>query len=1080
MKIESLRLKNLNSLYGEWSIDFTVPEFTANGIFAITGPTGAGKSTLLDGICLALYGRTPRLDRINKGGNEVMSRGTGECAAEVVFSSGHGRFCCHFSHHRARKKADGRLADAKHEIADADSGKVLATKKREVARLVEQFTGMDFDRFTRSILLAQGGFAAFLQATPDKRAPVLEQITGTKIYSEISCRVHERLREEQKKLELLQAATQGISVLSAEEEQQLVCRHQVLEQQEKDMAGKAELIAAAIQWQSELASLEQELASCVKEAEEVQTAQAGFASKRKRLESGRRAAELEAEFAALAARRQLQQQEQNALSKEERELPALEQKRATLEKAATELSGQLEQIKKVQQSEAALGKEVRGIDLKRGEKVKEEKRVVQEQNKNKKLLARRKHTRKQLAAKLAGAEKEQEKTAHYLAEHGADAGLVSRFSAIDQQLQQLLTSGNDLLDKKKEAARAQAELTQARQQQERHQHHLADCKKRHEEALGKTKALQQEQNTLLAGQLPREYRAELENLNEKRVLLQRIATLEDDRNKLVDDSPCPLCGSLDHPYAQGNIPEPDEVEKRIRTLSGLLEQITVLDEEIKKQQLQEKQTVARLGDAEKKVALAGECCRQADNTMLRLQEELQTLEKNSQKLRKHVLENLSPFGISDLFENDIESLSCHLRTRLETWQYHVEKKQAMAGDMEGIRADIIKEDAALSALLEHIDARAESLAEIRAEREQLERQRHELYGKKDPDEQEAQLIRQVDEAEKSLLEKQKTRDELQEQIAGVKSRIQTLKDSTDARKPILHTLAQDFQRSCVQAGFADESTFAREKLAADELQSLEQQAKKLDERLADVAARRKDRQEKLAAVQAKQITTLAAQELKKQHLELSVSLKKLREESGAIKQELRNNSKAVQQLKTQQKKIAGQQQESVKWQKLHSLIGSADGKKYRNFAQGITFELMVAHANQQLDKMTDRYLLIRDPHEPLELNVVDNYQAAEVRSTKNLSGGESFIVSLALALGLSQMAGRKTRVDSLFLDEGFGTLDEEALETSLETLAGLNRQGKLIGIISHIPALKERIAAQIVITPVSGGRSVVSGPGCQG
>ncbi|RUM37525.1 MAG: chromosome segregation protein SMC, partial [Desulfobulbus sp.] len=321
MKIESLRLKNLNSLYGEWSIDFTVPEFTANGIFAITGPTGAGKSTLLDGICLALYGRTPRLDRINKGGNEVMSRGTGECAAEVVFSSGHGRFCCHFSHHRARKKADGRLADAKHEIADADSGKVLATKKREVARLVEQFTGMDFDRFTRSILLAQGGFAAFLQATPDKRAPVLEQITGTKIYSEISCRVHERLREEQKKLELLQAATQGISVLSAEEEQQLVCRHQVLEQQEKDMAGKAELIVAAIQWQSELASLEQELASCVKEAEEVQTAQAGFASKRKRLESGRRAAKLEAEFTALAARRQLQQQEQNALSKAERELP---------------------------------------------------------------------------------------------------------------------------------------------------------------------------------------------------------------------------------------------------------------------------------------------------------------------------------------------------------------------------------------------------------------------------------------------------------------------------------------------------------------------------------------------------------------------------------------------------------------------------------------------------------------------------------------------------------------------------------------------------------------------------------------
>lgn len=159
-------------------------------------------------------------------------------------------------------------------------------------------------------------------------------------------------------------------------------------------------------------------------------------------------------------------------------------------------------------------------------------------------------------------------------------------------------------------------------------------------------------------------------------------------------------------------------------------------------------------------------------------------------------------------------------------------------------------------------------------------------------------------------------------------------------------------------------------------------------------------------------------------------------------------------------------------------IGSADGKKYRNFAQGLTFELMVSHANRQLEKMTDRYLLIRDEKQPLELNVVDSYQAGEIRSTKNLSGGESFIVSLTLALGLSKMANQKVWVDSLFLDEGFGTLDEEALETALETLSGLQQDGKLIGIISHVSALKERISTQINITPVSGGRSSLSGPGC--
>ena len=138
---------------------------------------------------------------------------------------------------------------------------------------------------------------------------------------------------------------------------------------------------------------------------------------------------------------------------------------------------------------------------------------------------------------------------------------------------------------------------------------------------------------------------------------------------------------------------------------------------------------------------------------------------------------------------------------------------------------------------------------------------------------------------------------------------------------------------------------------------------------------------------------------------------------------------------------------------------------------------MVNHANKTLTKMSDRYLLVRDLSHPLELNVIDNHQAGEIRSTSNLSGGESFIVSLALALGLAAMASRKVQVDSLFLDEGFGTLDEESLEVALETLSTLQQEGKIIGIISHVPLLKERIGVQIQITAGLGGRSKILGPG---
>ena len=213
--------------------------------------------------------------------------------------------------------------------------------------------------------------------------------------------------------------------------------------------------------------------------------------------------------------------------------------------------------------------------------------------------------------------------------------------------------------------------------------------------------------------------------------------------------------------------------------------------------------------------------------------------------------------------------------------------------------------------------------------------------------------------------------------------------------------------------------------------------------------------------------------------EYDESLKNLREEISGLRHRLNDNAAAVVRMKGKKTEMEAQGRECLRWDKLHDLIGSADGKKYRNFAQGLTFDMMIGHANRQLQKMSDRYLLIRDNDQPLELNVVDSYQGGEIRSTKNLSGGESFIVSLALALGLSHMASRNVRVDSLFLDEGFGTLDEESLDTALETLASLQQDGKLIGVISHVPALKERISARIEVAPRTGGRSLIKGPGCR-
>ena len=153
---------------------------------------------------------------------------------------------------------------------------------------------------------------------------------------------------------------------------------------------------------------------------------------------------------------------------------------------------------------------------------------------------------------------------------------------------------------------------------------------------------------------------------------------------------------------------------------------------------------------------------------------------------------------------------------------------------------------------------------------------------------------------------------------------------------------------------------------------------------------------------------------------------------------------------------------------LHSLIGSASGDKFRRFAQGLTLDNLVVLANQQLDKLHGRYQLIRKENEGLGLSVVDTWQGDVLRDTKTLSGGESFLVSLALALSLSDLVSYKTSIDSLFLDEGFGTLDAETLDVALDALDNLNASGKMIGVISHIEAMKERIPTQLKVIKRNG------------
>ena len=158
---------------------------------------------------------------------------------------------------------------------------------------------------------------------------------------------------------------------------------------------------------------------------------------------------------------------------------------------------------------------------------------------------------------------------------------------------------------------------------------------------------------------------------------------------------------------------------------------------------------------------------------------------------------------------------------------------------------------------------------------------------------------------------------------------------------------------------------------------------------------------------------------------------------------------------------------------MNKLIGSASGKVFSQFAQSLTLDALLVQANAHLEGLSRRYSLMRVPGEDLLLQIIDHYHGEEVRSINSLSGGESFLVSLALALGLATLSARDTQIGSLFIDEGFGTLDPDTLDVALSSLEALQASGRQVGLISHVPGMAERIGIQVQVIPRGGGRSIV-------
>lgn len=973
MKILRIRLNNLNSLKGEHFVDLTEEPLASAGLFAITGPTGAGKSTLLDAITLALFGKAARYGN-ESNPEHVMSRHCGQCSAEVEFEVPSGVFRAVWERRRARNKADGKLQQPTRYIYDS-VGQPLAQQIREAEVIIENLLGLNYDRFLRSALLAQGEFARFLKAKEDERAELLESLTGTGIYSRLGQRAHLEATRREADLQAKEAGLQRIPILSDDERTEL-----------------GRLIDEGAQ---ELKDLDKEIERSVRMLEKINTLETAGANERKADE----------ELKQIAA-------EQDASSAD---LERLRLHRLTNPFA--------EDLGRLESAENALALSIHNHRLAIGRHGNAKEGLVRASRllraATQKALEHCRQTEKEARNIINESGKAVASAQSWISEHQQDSGLanqVGELAAAIGDLKNARHAFDALWSDWKDAAfeiladEAAGALDEAKTIRESELAGMLDG--------FLEKATKQRQVLLNEGkEAKRQFDLRKDHLEKARL----IAKLDDHRHALEEGEACPLCGALDHPFAEGAVPNLE---------------ISALEEEAK--------------NAEEKLDEVREAFQNLDRKLKRLEADRERLLVSIRKrevLRDELADKLRPLAAEVPAPGGEDALRREFQKREQDYRNRV---------LELNRAeDVVKQ----------AEARATAAAK---EIELLEGKAAKLQSV--PDEPMAVAIAageipSLNEAEESWSEAVILENATGNQTGDRKRDQETAEaDLAKIKKP-LEELAE-------ASGFETLERLKLARLQSSEAERFERIDKQLADRATAANALLKQAREARQVLLAENVPVGEEAEIfKSNQSERKLNRDRLFEIQTTRRLGFETDNGNRKLREETDRELEQERKSLVVWRKLRELIGSHDGGKFRKYAQSISLDILIRHANRHLVRLSDRYRIVRDQEGALNLQIEDLHQAGVRRPMSSLSGGESFLASLALALGLSDLAGRTVRIDSLFIDEGFGSLDPETLEVAIDALESLRQNHKTVGVISHVGLLKERISTQIVVEKQAGGVS---------
>ncbi|MBV7525668.1 MULTISPECIES: AAA family ATPase [unclassified Pseudomonas] len=1210
MKILAIRLKNLASLAGPFEIDFTAEPLASAGLFAITGPTGAGKSTLLDALCLALFGAVPRLNNTGRDAKvpdadgeiatgdprTLLRRGTGEGYAEVDFVGVDGRrYRARWEANRARDKAAGKLQASRQSLRDIDQDQLLASQKGEYKTQLEAALGLNFEQFTRAVMLAQSEFSAFLKADDNDRSELLEKLTDTALYTRLGRRAFDKTKEARETHKLLQDQASGVTPLSPEARAELDERLNQAQQQLKTQQAQLKQLELQDTWLKDLRRLQDEHLAASEQLQSAQTHWEALASERLRLtrleqlapqrHQFARKAEVDALLTPLAAQIALQTQQHGELGERQTLLEQqLGSARIALSETQQRQADSAPLLRQAFEAQSTLARLAKDTALSAEARQQAQQACTQGQGTIQTLLDQQARGAGYLQRIATGLEQ----STHL-------APLSDAWNAYRDRLQQLMLIGNrlnqgqaELASLEQNAASTDQALTAQKQQLEvlfkeagaepdavaeqigilgsllqdnrkqlRAVEDLArlwasqqDLDKRSAELQQRQLTAQQERERLTQDGV--KAKADLsvaeQTLNVTRELLERqrlarSASVEELRAQLQDDQPCPVCGSNEHPYHQpeallqslGRFDESEQANAQ-KAVDLLKEKLTDLRAEVggliaqQKELLQQQEQLATQQQALAPSLEAHPLAAQLLNQDAAKRDAW--LVQQNRQLNQSISQDEQRQSALLTLQQDAARLTQQLR-HAET--AHQQAAQHLSNQQRELNNDRQRLDEELKAFANLLPAEtlqalrvepaatfmqldrqiAERQAQLEQQKEELaEQQQRQQQLEKEQDRQQSR-VQQLQAAEQQfngLAEQQQASQHTLGQLLGEHSSAehwqQQLEQTVEQARSAEASTAQTLQSVVTQSvQIAAELKAQRERLHALEGEELElagkigdwrarhpelddgglenllsvddTQVSELRQRLqhsekaieqANVLIQ--ERNKHLLNHQAQQNGNLDAEQLASALIDLQNLAAASEQHCAELRADQAEDQRRQNANQALAQQIADAYNEYQRWARLNALIGSATGDTFRKIAQAYNLDLLVHHANVQLRQLVRRYRLKRGGS-MLGLLVMDTEMGDELRSVHSLSGGETFLVSLALALGLASMASSTLKIESLFIDEGFGSLDPESLQLAMDALDGLQAQGRKVAVISHVQEMHERIPVQIQVQRQGNGLSTL-------